>query len=225
MTRADARRGRQRPALRFLGEVLAIMVIAVLVAVLLKAFVIRSFFIPSESMEDTLQVGDRVLVDELTPHWTGYAGGDIVVFRDPGGWLDPVPRVDAGPLATAWEWVLGLIGMSQMDSDDHLVKRVIGVAGDRVVCCDAEGRITVDGEPLDESSHVKLPAGETAVSAIPFDVTVPDGALWVLGDNRYDSRDARYHMDEPGHGFVPLEDVVGRVFLRTMPLDRFGDLG
>jgi signal peptidase I len=213
---------RRRGWLSFLRDVLVIVLIAVLVSFLVKTFLVRSFYIPSGSMEDTLHVNDRILVDEITPRFGDYARGDIVVFRDPGGWLPPSIAPERPPIVEGVDWFLSLVGLSAPDSDDHLVKRIVGLPGDHVVCCNALGQITVNGVPVDETSYVKLPSGETSVSADAFDVFVPEESLWVLGDNRYRSKDSRYNQDQPGEGFVPVENVVGRAFLVTWPLDRFG---
>ncbi len=209
----------------FLRDVLVILVIAALVSFLVKTFLVRSFYIPSGSMENTLQVNDRILVDELTPRWTGYDRGDIVVFQDPGGWLPPRVEGPARPgIVEAVDAVLTFIGLSAADSQDHLVKRVIGLPGDHVVCCNVLGQITINDAPIDELDYLKLPEGDTAASNDRFDVVVPEGALWVLGDNRDRSQDSRYNQDEPGKGFVPLGNVVGRAFLMTWPLNRIGVL-
>jgi signal peptidase I len=214
---------RRRSLLTFLRDVLVIILIAALVSFVVKTFVLRSFYIPSGSMERTLLINDRILVDELTPHWTGYDHGDVVVFKDPGGWLPPVPQTPARPfLVEAVDWILTFVGLSTSDAQDHLVKRVIGLPGDHVVCCNALGQITINGSPIDEASYLDLPAGDTAASDVDFDVTVPADRLWVMGDNRDHSQDSRAHQELPGGGFVPMENVVGRAFLTTWPLDRFG---
>lgn len=213
---------RRRGWLVFLRDVVVIILIAVLVSLVVKTFLVRSFYIPSGSMEDTLLIKDRILVDEITPRFGGYDRGDIVVFRDPGGWLPPSTEPARPPVVEAFEWALSLVGLAAPDSDDHLVKRIIGLPGDHVVCCNAIGQITVNDVPIDETGYVKFPPGETAASADAFDVTVPDGKLWVLGDNRYSSKDSRYNTDQPGKGFVPIDNVVGRAFLVTWPFDRFG---
>lgn len=176
---------RRRGFLVFLRDVLVIVVIAALVSFVVKTFVVRSFYIPSASMERTLMVKDRILVDELTPRWNDYERGDVVVFKDPGGWLDGQPQTPAQPpLIEAFDWMLNVIGISATDSQDHLVKRVIGLPGDHVVCCNALGQITVNGAPIDELGYLNLPDGDTAASNEPFDVVVPEGSLWLLGDNR-----------------------------------------
>lgn len=216
---------RRRGFLVFLRDVLVIILIAALVSFVVKSFVVRSFYIPSASMERTLLINDRILVDELTPRWTGYERGDVVVFKDPGGWLDAQPQTPAQPpLVEAVDWVLNFVGISATDSQDHLVKRVIGVAGDRVVCCNALGQITINGAPIDELSYLNLPVGDTAASNEPFDVVVPEESVWLLGDNRDRSRDSRAHQELPSGGFVPLANVVGKAFLTTWPLDRVGPI-
>jgi signal peptidase I len=225
VTRAQRRRqSGRRGGWVFLRDVLVIILIAVVVSALVKTFLVRSFYIPSGSMEDTLQIDDRILVDELTPRWNGYQRGDIVVFQDPGGWLPPSVRPAQSPFVEGIDWLLTLVGLSVSDSEDHLIKRVIGVPGDHVVCCNALGQITINGVPIDESAYVKLDPGQTAPNPVPFDVVVPDGSLWVLGDNRDHSKDSRFNQDQPGAGFVPMENVVGRAFVTTWPISRWGIL-
>ena len=216
---------RRRGLLVFLRDVLIIILIAALVSFVVKTFIVRSFYIPSASMERTLMVNDRILVDELTPRWTGYERGDVVVFQDPGGWLGDQPQPPASPpLVQAIDGVLTFIGISASDSQDHLVKRIIGLPGDHVVCCNALGQITINGAPIDELDYLNLPDGDTAASNEPFDVVVPEGSLWLLGDNRDRSRDSRAHQDLPSGGFVPLDNVVGKAFLTTWPFDRMGTI-
>ncbi|MFT4281365.1 signal peptidase I [Microbacterium sp.] len=217
-----SRRRSRRGLWPLVRDILVIIVIAVLVSFLVKTFLVRSFYIPSGSMEQTLQVKDRILVDELTPRFGGYSRGDVVVFRDPGGWLPTEPTPARSVLVEAVDWLLSVVGISAPDSKDHLIKRIIGVPGDHVVCCNAMGQVTVNGVPIDESSYLNLAEGQSAPNVVSYDVTVPEGSLWVLGDNRDSSRDSRYNMDQPGGGFVPLDNVVGRAFLITSPLPRFG---
>ena len=221
---ARARGERGRGWLTFVRDVVVIILIAVLVSFLVKTFLVRSFYIPSGSMENTLQIDDRILVDEITPRFGGYSRGDIVVFRDPGGWLPPSNNPARPPVVEGIDWLLSLVGLSAPDSDDHLVKRLIGMPGDHVVCCNELGQITVNDVALDETSYVALPTPDSPASAVSFDVVVPADRLWVLGDNRYHSKDSRYNIEQPGQGFVPLENVVGRAFLITWPFSRFGVL-
>jgi signal peptidase I len=216
-------RGRRRSALRFVRDALVIIVVALLVSFLIKTFVVRSFYIPSGSMENTLQVDDKIIVNELQPSVFGLSRGDVVVFRDPGGWLPPAAPVAQNPLAGAVDSALTFVGLSASDSDDHLVKRVIGLPGDHVTCCSTDGRLTVDGVPIEEPYTI-IPTGQTRAATLAFDVTVPAGELWVMGDNRYDSQDSSRNQGLPGHGFVPIDDVVGRAFVISWPVSRWSGL-
>ena len=215
---------RRRGVLLFLRDLLVIFVVAVLVSFLIKTFLIRSFFIPSQSMEETLVKDDRIIVNQLVPDVTPLERGDVVVFRDPGGWLPARVEVDQPPLVAAVDWFLAFVGLAAPDSNDHLVKRLIGLPGDRVVCCNALGQMSVNDVPLDEP-YVALPPGDTKVSADDFDVVVPDGSLWVMGDNRYNSKDSRYNGTTPLEGFVPIDNVVGRAFVVSWPVDHWAWLG
>lgn len=208
-----------------LRDVVVIVVVAVLVSFLVKTFLVRSFYIPSGSMENTLQVQDRILVDQITPRFNGYDRGDVVVFRDPGSWLGPTPQKETDPVQGFFDEVLGFVGLSASDSEEHLIKRIIGLPGDHVVCCNAFGQIEINGVPIDESAYLKLPDKSSPSSAVDFDITVPADSIWVLGDNRNSSWDSRFHQSDPGKGFVPMENLVGKAFLRTWPFDRFGTLG
>lgn len=211
---------RRRSVLLFLRDVLIIVVVAVLVSFLVKTFLIRSFYIPSSSMEQTLVENDRILVNELVPGVVPISRGDVVVFRDPGGWLSPSIEPPVSPLQAAIDSALSLVGLTAPDSNDHLIKRVIGLPGDHVTCCTPLGQAEINGNPIDEP-YVKLPEGVQAVSATPFDVVVPQGSLWVMGDNRYNSADSRYNTDKPGGGFVPISNVVGRAVLVTWPVQQW----
>ncbi|MGH1525902.1 signal peptidase I [Leifsonia sp. L25] len=203
-----------------LRDVVVIFVIAVLVSFLIKTFVARSFYIPSGSMENTLQINDRIIVNELQPSVFPLSRGDVVVFKDPGGWLPAAAPQTGNPIQRGVGAVLDFVGLGASDSDQHLVKRLIGLPGDHITCCNALGQMSVNGVPLKEP-YVLLPAGQQAVSAKPFDVTVPAGKVWVMGDNRYNSADSRYHMDDPTKGFVPLSDVVGRAFVVSWPVSHW----
>lgn len=203
-----------------LRDVVVIFVIAVLVSFLIKTFVARSFYIPSGSMENTLQINDRIIVNELQPSVFPLSRGDVVVFKDPGGWLPAAAPQTGNPIQQGVGAVLDFVGLGASDSDQHLVKRLIGLPGDHITCCNALGQMSVNGVPLKEP-YVLLPAGQQAVSAKPFDVTVPAGKIWVMGDNRYNSADSRYHMDDPTKGFVPMGDVVGRAFVVSWPVSHW----
>ncbi|OEI69454.1 signal peptidase I [Curtobacterium sp. ER1/6] len=208
--------------LTFLRDLVIIFLAALLVSFLVKTFLIRSFYIPSESMEDTLHVNDRVIVNELVPDVVSLKRGDVVVFKDPGGWLTGSEVPSVAPTtqpAKAIDFLLTQVGLGTGDSDDHLIKRVIGLPGDKVTCCNDLGQMSVNGVPLKEP-YTLLPNGAPA-SADPFSVTVPEGTIWVMGDNRNNSRDSRYNRDTPSKGFVPLSDVTGRAFVISWPMSRW----
>jgi len=216
-------RGRNRKpngVLRFLRDVAIIIVAAVVISFLIKTFLIRSFYIPSESMEQTLVRNDRIIVNQLVPGMMPIQRGDVIVFKDPGGWLDNVPVPQQDPVAGFFEWLLSFVGLTAPDSNDHLIKRVIGLPGDTVACCNEFGQMTVNGVPLEEP-YVNLPNNVGPVSGDDFEVTVPEDSLWVMGDNRYNSKDSRYNREGPTRGFVPFGNVVGRAILITWPIDRW----
>ena len=197
-------------ALRGLREIAIIAVIALVVSFAIKTFVVRSFYIPSSSMENTLQIDDRIMVNQLP--WNEPERGQIIVFDGPGGWLPPAAAGTYQPNP-----ILEFLGLVPANAGQQLIKRVIGVGGDTVECCDEQGRIKVNGQPIDES-YVK---SGTDPSAIKFNVEVPEGSYWVMGDNRSNSLDSRYNTESPGGPFVPKDNVVGTVFVINWPLDRF----
>jgi len=210
--------GEHKPVGTMLGllrETVTVVVIALGLSLLIKTFLVQAFYIPSESMENTLLIGDRVLVSKLTPGPFDLERGDVVVFSDPGDWLTLPPEPDDGPLREGFRDVLTFVGLLPADSGDHLIKRVIGLPGDKVACCDDQGRITVNGKAVDEP--YLFPGN--APSDDDFSVTVPEGRLWVMGDHREVSQDSRYHR-ELADGTVPIDDVVGRAFVVVWPFDR-----
>lgn len=209
---------RPRSIWRFLRDVLVIFLAALVLSFLVKTYLVRSFYIPSGSMEHTLEINDRVIVNELVPGLVPLHRGDVVVFADPGGWLSPLEA--ATPTTGPVDKVLSTIGLPPHDGTGYLIKRVIGLPGDTVTCCDDLGHMSVNGVPLDEPYITVLP-DETRASRDDFAVTVPDGSLWVMGDNRYNSRDSRYNRDKPGEGFVPLSDVAGRAAVISWPSSRW----
>ena len=212
--------GKARGTKLFIRDIVLIFLAAIVISVGIKAFLIRSFYIPSGSMENTLQIDDRIIVNELVPNVVPLEHGDVIVFKDPGGWLHNPPALRQNAVVTAVDWVLSVVGLSAPDSNDHLIKRVIGLPGDKVACCNAFGQMTVNGIPLAET-YLKLPADVTRVSGNDFSVTIPAGRLWVMGDNRYDSADSRFNTGTPSKGFVPESDVVGRAFLVSWPASRW----
>ena len=203
----------KKEALPVWQESILLLAIALVLAVAIKYFFVQAFYIPSPSMEPMFIKNDRILVQKVS-YWgdKGPKRGDIVVFKDPGDRLNPEEGRTASNVVTKLLEAVGLY-----PSGGHLVKRVIGIGGDRVKCCDAEGRVTVNGKALDESAYLKK---GTLPSDQPFDVRVPEGHLWVMGDNRGDSCDSRCHMGEPGGGFVADDLVVGKVWALIWPLGR-----
>jgi signal peptidase I len=208
---------RRSGVLAMVRETVIVVGTALVLSLLIKTFLVQAFYIPSESMELTLIKGDRVLVSQLTPGPFDLKRGDVIVFRDPGGWLDQVPPPQRGPLGTAVVNGLTFVGILPQDAGEHLIKRLIGLPGDHVECCDPQGRVMVNGAPLDEPylAPGSVPSERT------FDVVVPDGRVWVMGDNRQNSRDSRWHMDLEGSGTVSEDLVVGRAFVTIWPVSRW----
>ena len=210
-------------------ESILLLGVALVLAIVIKAFFVQAFWIPSESIEPGLVFNDRILVQKWSYWGSGTPQrGDVVVFQDPGGWLTASETSDPGPVQS----VLEKVGL--YPSGGHLVKRVIGVAGDTVRCCDQEGRVLVNGIPLDEDTYVRndapcngpMPSGcERNWTAGP----IPDGSLFVMGDHRDQSADSSFRLCRPqavgcvaGREFVPVDLVVGKVFVLVWPQDRFG---
>lgn len=203
---------------RFAGWVLRVAVAVVLVA-LVRALVVQKLYVPTGSMEPTVQPADRVLVDK----WHGASGlqrGDIVVFDGTVAWGGPstATHEDTGLVGSVLTPARKALGIDFGEKD--YLKRVIGMPGDHVVCCTSAGHLTINGTQVTEPY---LPAGARA-SEVTFDVTVPAGKVWLLGDNRTESADARAHLGDPGGGLVPLDDIIGRVDLRFWPLSRWGTM-
>jgi signal peptidase I len=206
---------RKRP---FWRDLAVIVISALVLTILLKAFVVQVFSIPSGSMENTLLPGDRILVSKIVYRFRPIERGDIVVFSGAGSW-DPATPPPSSEFVRLWDDVTNLVGISAPGTD--YVKRVIGLPGDHVVCCNAQHQVTVNGVALDETSYI-FP-GDTP-SAIQFNMVVPAGRLWVMGDNRADSDDSRYRSTSPDDGTIPESAVVGRAFVIIWPLSRIGDL-
>lgn len=204
-------------------EFVLIVVGALIVSSILRAFVGQMFIIPSESMQNTLLVGDRVVVEKITDA----ERGDVIVFEDPGGWLGVEESGQKRGSAGRFFEVVGLLPDS---SHGHLIKRLIGMPGDKVACCDKQGRLMVNGKPLDETAY--LFPGD-APSAMEFQVTVPAGKVFVMGDHRSESGDSRVHLTDTGAdgttpgdaAFVPIDKITGRAILVVWPASNFGKLG
>ncbi|MFC7402642.1 signal peptidase I [Citricoccus sp. GCM10030269] len=198
-------------------EIVLIVLITILASFLVKTFLFRAYYIPSGSMEQTLQINDRIFVNLLVPGPFELDRGDVVVFEDSKGWLGrPAPAAN-----NAVQEALEFIGLMPDSSEQHLVKRVIGMPGDRVECCSDDGQLIVNGTAVQEPY---LHPG-SAPSEMPFDVTVPEGHIWVMGDHRDASADSRMHQDGPGNGFISLDDVTGRAEIIAWPVAHWGDAG
>jgi len=189
---------------------------ALVLSVLVRTFLVQAFYVPSESMENTLKKNDRILVSKISTKITGIHRGNVVVFHDPGGWLG------AGfpdPYDTKIGHALQFIGLVPSNTGNDLVKRVIGVGNDTIECCDQDGRIVRNGKGIDEP-YIKPNNGTSQVN---FKVLVPEGYVFVMGDNRGNSEDSRFHLDL-NNGMVPLKDVVGRVSVKIWPYKRIGGI-
>ncbi|MER8089478.1 signal peptidase I [Streptomyces sp. NPDC094048] len=218
-----ARKVRRRRRGSAVREIPLLIIVALLIALVLKTFLVQAFVIPSGSMEQTIRIGDRVLVDKLTP-WFGSRPerGDVVVFKDPGNWLNQenAGKKDSPVVVKQVKEALTFIGLLPSDDEQDLIKRVVAVGGDTVKCCDKDGRITVNGVPLDEPYlHPGNPP-----SLIKFEVKVPAGRIFVMGDHRSNSADSRYHLDEPEHGTVSEDEVVGRAVVIAWPFGHWRKL-
>ncbi|AXE38527.1 signal peptidase I [Acidipropionibacterium virtanenii] len=203
-----------------LTEIVLIVVGALIISSVIRAFVGQLFVIPSGSMEQTLEIGDRVVAMKAIH----FKRGDIVVFKDSQHWLG------AGPAErSAGGKFFEFVGLLPNTSSNYLIKRVIGMPGDTVACCDPKGRVTVNGKALDESSYLYQVDGQTvAPSTMSFKVVVPAGRIFVMGDHRNESGDSRYHLEDISTGqyqgstaFIPQDDVVGPARAIFVPLSRF----
>ena len=190
-----------------LRELPILVVVALVVSLFIKSFLVQFFYIPSGSMENTLQINDRVAVNKL-PFVSGKIHrGDVVVFRDPASWLPEADTDSGSTIRTKIKNGLVLVGVLPNPAKQYLVKRVIGVQGDRIVCC-VDKKLTINGTPVDEPYIFK----GNVPSEMTFDITVDPGKIWVMGDHRGASADSRYHQDDINKGQVPLSRVTGRVF-------------
>ncbi|SPF03523.1 signal peptidase I [Streptomyces sp. MA5143a] len=205
----------------FWKELPILIGIALVLALLIKTFLVQAFSIPSDSMQNTLQEGDRVLVDKLTP-WFGSEPerGEVVVFHDPAGWLKGEPTLEPNPV----QRVLGWIGLMPSAEEKDLIKRVVGVAGDTVEC-KGTGPLKVNGKALNEPyvypGNTPCTVDDTGGQ---FKVKVPEGKIWVMGDHRQNSLDSRYHQNDKNKGMVPVDSVVGRAIVVAWPPTRWSTL-
>jgi len=202
-----------------LRELPILVVSALVLSIIVKTFLVQFFYIPSGSMENTLQVNDRVGVNKLGAIFSDIKRGEVVVFRDPAEWLS-APYDESKGLAKIVKDGLVFVGIIPDPAKQYLIKRVIGVGGDRVVCCTTSGKIEVNGVEVDEPY---IYAGNKP-SDSTFDVTVPKGFIWVMGDHRGASADSRFHTDDPNKGMVPLDKVTGRALFVIWPLKHLGVL-
>ncbi len=193
-------------------ESILLVLTAMVMAVIVKTFFLQAFYIPSESMEPTMLVDDKILVQKVS-YWGGdVKRGDIVVFDDPGGWL---PEADSRHASNVLQRGLEKVGL--FPTGGHLIKRVVGVGGDTIQCC-KDGKLTINGKPIDEPYVMD----EAVTADMKFEVKVREGYLWVMGDNRGNSSDSRAHMGDPGGGQVSEKSVVGKAWFRVWPLGRAG---
>ena len=197
-----------------LRELPILVVVALVVSLFIKSFLVQFFYIPSGSMENTLQVQDRVAVNKLPFISRQISRGDVVVFRDPDNWLPEASDYSSNQVIAKIKSGLVAVGVLPNPAKQYLVKRVIGVAGDRVVCCTKDGKLSVNGTAITEPY---IFAGNIP-SDLKFDITVPADKIWVMGDHRGASADSRYHQDDINKGMVPLARVTGRVFAVIWPL-------
>lgn len=205
---APARRGLSWPVM--IGIALVLML-------LVRGFVVQSFYVPTGSMEPTVEPGDRILVNKLAGA-SDLHRGDVVVFDGTSTFAvaDRTPVQAHGVVGRALSGAASLFSI-HLGEQDYL-KRIVGMPGDRVACCDAKGRITVNGTSVEEAYL----APGAKPSEVTFAVTVPAGRIWLMGDNRSDSADSRSHLGDPGGGMVPLDDVIGRALVTYWPLSRLG---
>ncbi|MEI6648552.1 MAG: signal peptidase I [Actinomycetes bacterium] len=198
-----------------LREIPIIVVSALVVSILVKTFLVHFFFIPSGSMQNTLQIGDRIAVNKLATYFSDIKRGEVVVFKDPANWLGSVPPSTTPKVLQFLKDGLVTVGILPDPAEQYLIKRTVGVGGDHVICCDAKGRLEINGVSVNEPYVF---AGNKP-SDSNFDITVPKGFIWVMGDHRGASADSRFHTDDIHKGMVPLSDVVGRAEFVVWPVN------
>ena len=196
-----------------LKELPILVVVALVVSLFIKTFLVQFFYIPSGSMENTLQIKDRVAVNKVPFISKSISRGDVVVFRDPDNWLPEIIDYDTNKYVSKAKSALVAVGVLPNPAKQYLVKRVVGVEGDHIVCCTKAGNLTINDLEVTEPY---IYAGNKP-SELKFDVTVPKGKLWVMGDHRGASADSRYHQEDINKGFVPVSRVTGRVVAVIWP--------
>ena len=210
-----------------LREIPIIIGSALIVSIIVKTFFLHFFFIPTGSMENTLQVGDRIAVNKFGALFSEIKRGEIVVFADPDNWLGQAPDDQNSGLIGRGKDLLITIGVVPDPAKQYLIKRVIGVGGDTVICCDDQDKLQVNGKSVDEPYVYE----NDKASESNFNVTVPEGFIWVMGDHRGASSDSRFHTNDVNNGMVPLSKVVGRATFIVWPvsnldfLEKGSDLG
>ena len=210
-----------------LREIPIIIGSALIVSIIVKTFFLHFFFIPTGSMENTLQVGDRIAVNKFGALFSEIKRGEIVVFADPDNWLGQAPDDQNSGLIGRGKDLLITIGVVPDPAKQYLIKRVIGVGGDTVICCDDQDKLQVNGKSVDEPYVYE----NDKASESNFNVTVPQGFIWVMGDHRGASSDSRFHTSDVNNGMVPLSKVVGRATFIVWPvsnldfLEKGSDLG
>ena len=214
-----AKGGKRRRRRSFWRELPVLVVIALALALVIKSFAIQAFFIPSGSMQNTLAVNDRILINKIVYHLRSIHRGDIVVFDGSTSWDSGSAPTSRGVFGKVVDELEGIVGIS---NDPHIyIKRVIGLPGDHVACCNIAGQVTVNGVPLSESSYL-YPGNHPSDQR--FNITVPAGSLWVMGDHRAISYDSRGHTGDPGGGSIPESAVLGRAFVIIWPPSQWGFL-
>ena len=202
----------------FLRELPVIIIAALVVSIIVKTFLVHFFYIPSGSMENTLQVGDRIAVNKFGALFTDIKRGEVVVFSDPDKWLGNSAESEDSGIGAVVKTGLITVGVLPDPAKQYLIKRVIGVGGDKVVCCDKAGKVQVNGVSITEPYVF---AGDKP-SDVQFNVDIPKGFIWVMGDHRGASADSRFHPDSANNGMVPLSKVVGRAVFVVWPLTDIG---
>ncbi|WP_165368075.1 signal peptidase I [Phytoactinopolyspora endophytica] len=198
-----------------LKETAIVVALSLIIATVVRIFLVQAFLIPSESMQDTLLVGDRVMVSKISMRFGDVERGDVVVFEDPNNWLGAQPESEDG-VGGGIKSFFQFVGILPDDSEGHLIKRVIGVGGDTVECCDEDGYLTINGVAIEESGYL-FPGDEPAQRE--FTETVPEGELFVMGDHRSNSGDSRFH------GSFSEDLVVGKAFAVVWPFSRWSGVG